>query len=66
MGGPGVWLKPKFKWVINSTQFLALKTDTGSPNIFGSNQGPNGGFGGVVEAKIRLGYQLHSVFSAEH
>ena len=62
----GVWLLPKFEWGINCTQFLALNTDTGSPNIFGSNQGPNGGHGGVAEAEIQVGYQLHPVFSAEH
>ena len=32
----------------------------------GSNQGSNGGSWGVVEAKVQVGYQFHSVFSAEN
>ena len=35
--------KSQFELGMSSTQFSALKTDSGWPNLFGSNQGTNGG-----------------------
>ena len=59
-------------WSQDSSQslFSEMKTDAGqlTQRFQGSNQGPNGGSGrqgAGIEAKIQVGYQFKSVFSAE-
>ena len=61
LGGRGPGLKPKFKWGINLSQFLALRTNEGlARQIQGSNQGPNrspwGGGGDLSGVSIPISF----------